>query len=122
MSKWIVVALVLGGIVSTEGHATATGAETTEIRVRYERRELTSPAAARHLLRRIGDAALESCGASPFSLPEYKAAIVESQCWRDAVDNAVRSIDDPLLTAAAREVRLVSTGRSAESSRQHASE
>jgi UrcA family protein len=105
MSKWIVVALVLGGIVSTEGHATATGSETTEIRVRYERRELTSPAAARRLLRRIGDAALESCGASSFSLPEFKTATVVSRCWRDAVDDAVRRVDHPLLTAAAREGR-----------------
>jgi UrcA family protein len=105
MSKWIVVAFVLGGIVSTEGHATATGMGTTEIRVRYERRELASPAAARRLLRRIGDAALESCGASSFSLAEFKTATVASRCWRDAVDDAVRRIGDPLLTAAAREGR-----------------
>jgi UrcA family protein len=104
MSKWIVVALVLGGIVSTEGLAAAAGLETAETRVRYERRELASPAAARRLLRRIGDAALESCGAS-FSLAEFKTATVESRCWRDAVDDAVRRIDDPLLTAAAREGR-----------------
>jgi len=105
MSKWIVVALVLGGIVSTEGHAAATGLETTEIRVRFERRDLTSPATARSLLRRIGGAALESCGASSFSLVEFKAATMMSRCWRDAVDNAVRRIDDPLLTEAAREGR-----------------
>jgi UrcA family protein len=105
MSKWIVVAFVLGGIVLTEGHAAATGFETSEIRVRYERRELTSPASARRLLKRIGDAALESCGASSFSLAEFKTATVASQCWRDAVDGAVRRIDDPLLTAAASEDR-----------------
>jgi UrcA family protein len=105
MSKWIVFALVLGGIVLTEDRAAASGLETTDIRVRFERRELTSPAAARRLLRRIGDAALESCGASSFSLAEFKTATVTSRCWRDAFDDAVRRIDDPLLTAAAREGR-----------------
>src|ERR1700724_2035696 len=122
MSKRIVVAFVLGGIVSTEGHVAAAGLETTEIRVLYERRELTSPAAARRLLRRIGDAALESCGASSFSVAEFKTATVMSRCWRDAVDDAVRRIDDPLLTAAARADRLANTGRSAESSQQPPSE
>ena len=105
MTKWIVVAFVLGGIVSMEGHAAATGWETTEIRVRYDRRELTSPAAARSLLRRIRDAALESCGASSFSLSEVKTATVASRCWMDAVDDAVRRIGSPVLSAAASESR-----------------
>jgi UrcA family protein len=123
MNKWTVFALVLGSaFFSTQGHAAPPGVVTTEIRLRYDHRELASPAAAHRLLRRIRDAALESCGASPFSLPEFKAATVASQCWRDAVDNAVRSIDDPLLTAAARADRLANTGRSAESSQQPASE
>ena len=103
--SWIALPFLLAGIASTEGHAAPTGLETTEIRVRYERRELTSPAAARRLLRRIGDAALESCGASSFSLAEFKTATVVSRCWRDAVDDTVRRSDDPLLTAAAREGR-----------------
>jgi len=109
MNKWTVFAFVLGGVVSAEGYAAPPqGWVTKEIRVRYDYRDLTSPAAAHRLLGRIRDAALESCGASPFSLPEFKAATVASQCWRDAVDNAVRRIDDPLLTAAAREGRLAS--------------
>ena len=105
MNKWIVVAFVLGALVCTASHAAATGLETTEIRVRYEPRELTSPAGARRLLRRIGDAALESCGASSFSLSELKTITVESRCWKDAVGNAVRRIDSPLLTTAARDAR-----------------
>jgi UrcA family protein len=105
MNKWIVVAFVLGGMALAEGQAAAAGLETAETRVRYERRELTSPAAARLLLGRIGNAALESCGASSFSLAEFKTATMASRCWRDAVDDAVHRIDDPLLTAAAREDR-----------------
>ena len=105
MSKWFVVAFVLGGIVLTERHAAAAALETSEIRVRYDRRELASPAGAHRLLGRIGDAALESCGASMFSLVEVKAATIVSRCGRDAVNDAVRRVDDPLLTAAAREGR-----------------
>ena len=103
--SWMVLSFLLAGIASTEGHAAPTGLETTEIRVRYERRELTSPAAARRLLRRIGDAALDACGVSSFSLAEFKTATAGSRCWREAVDDAVRRIDSPLLTAAAREGR-----------------
>lgn len=105
MNKWFVVAFVLGAIVLTERHAAAAAMETSEIRVRYDRNELGSPAAARRLFGRIGDAALESCGASSFSLAEFKTATMASRCWRDAVDGAVRRIDNPLLTAAAREDR-----------------
>jgi UrcA family protein len=104
MNKWIVMAFVLGGIVLAERQAAAAAMETSKIRVRYERSELASPAGARRVLGRIGTAALESCGAS-FSLAEFKTATMVSRCWRDAVDEAVRRIDDPLLTTAAREGR-----------------
>ena len=103
MSKWYLVVLVLSGIVLTDDRAAASGLQTAEIRVRYDRSELDSPASARRLFGRIGDAALESCGASPFSLVEFRSATLASRCWRDAVDAAVRRIDNPLLTAAARE-------------------
>jgi UrcA family protein len=101
----IVLPFLLAGAASTPGHAAPTGLETTEIRVRYKHQELISPAAARSLLKRIGDAALESCGASSFSLAEFKTAIVVSRCWKDAVDDAVRRIGSPVLSAAASEGR-----------------
>ena len=84
-------------------HAPPAAAQSTEIRVRYDHRELSSPAGARHLLRRIGNAALESCGASSFSLSEVKTAAMASPCWKDAVDDAVRRVHHPMLTAAAHE-------------------
>ena len=102
MNKRILVAFAWAAIASSEGIAAAAGSETTEIRVRYEPRELASSAGARRLLRRIGDAALESCGASAFSLAELKAVTADSQCWKDAVEDAVRRVDNPLLTAQAR--------------------
>jgi UrcA family protein len=93
------LAFLLSGIASTEGHAEPTGSETAEIRLRYDRRDLTSPAAAHRLLVRIGDAALVACGASPFSLAEFKMATRSSRCWRAAVDDTVRRIGSPTLSA-----------------------
>jgi len=98
--SWMVLPCLLAG-VATVGLAAPAGSETNTIRVRYNRAELTSTAGARNLLKRIGNAALESCGASPFSLTEFKAATEQSRCWKAAVDNAVRNIGSPVLDAAA---------------------
>jgi UrcA family protein len=95
---------LLAGTAS-EGLTAPAGLETNTIRVRYNRTELTSTAGARNLLNRIGNAALESCGASPFSLAELKAATEQSRCWRAAVDDAVRRIGSSALNAAADERR-----------------
>jgi UrcA family protein len=94
----MVLPFLLSGIASS--HAGPTGSDRTEIRLRFDRRDLTSAAAARRLLLlRIGDAALEACGASPFSLAEFKIATRSSRCWRDAVDDAVRRIGSPALSS-----------------------
>jgi UrcA family protein len=98
--SWEILPLLLAGAAS-ESLAAPEGWGTNAITVRYNRMELTSAGGARNLLKRIGDAALESCGASPFSLAEFKAATEQSRCWRAAVDDAVRSIGSPVLNAAA---------------------
>jgi UrcA family protein len=101
---WVVLPFLLVGTAS-EGLAAPVGFETSAIRVRYNRTELTSSAGVHNLLKRIRNAALESCGASPFSLAEFKAATEQSQCWKAAVSDAVRSIGSPVLVAAAEERR-----------------
>ena len=100
MRKWIVVAFVLAGLVSAQGPAAATRWETTEMRVRIERLELTSPAAARRLVRRTGDAAQESCGAFSFSQAEFKTATAMSRRGRDASMMPCVASTTPLLTEA----------------------
>jgi UrcA family protein len=96
----VILSLLLVG-AAFESLAAPAGLGTSTITVRYNRTELTSAAGAHDLLKRIGDAALESCGASPFSLAEFKAATEQSRCWKAAVDGAVRSIGSPTLNAAA---------------------
>jgi UrcA family protein len=101
----VILLCLLAANASTEVRAAQRGRETSEIQLRYSYRELISATAARRLLTRIGNAALESCGASTFSLVEFKAATETSQCWRDAVDDAVRRIGSPALSAVASEAR-----------------
>jgi UrcA family protein len=59
-----------------------------------------TPDAARQTIARIEAAALDVCGASPFSLREMKQAVRDSACWRDAVAGTMAQIDDPLLLQA----------------------
>jgi UrcA family protein len=103
--SWVVLHCLLVGIASTESHAAQPGLGRTEVRVRYKQWELTSPTAMHALFRRIGDAALEACGASSFSLAEVQTATKLSPCWRDAVDDAVRRVGSPALSAVASEGR-----------------
>ena|SRR5579875_2096896 len=62
--------------------------------------DLNNPSDANRMLGRLGDAALEACGASPFSLPQYRDAVRRSDCYRNGVDQAVASLDAPALSDA----------------------
>jgi UrcA family protein len=99
---WIVLACLLAGSALAEEVGAPTAPE-AKVRLHYDRKELTSPVGARRLLVRIGNAALEACGASAFSLPDYKAATLASPCWREAVDDAVSRIGSPVLSEVANE-------------------
>ena len=97
----VALPLLLAGIAAASNQGAPMRPERSEIHVHYDRSTLTSAVGARRLLSRIGNAALESCGASAFSLPELRNATMASQCFKDAVNDAVRRIDSPLLNAAA---------------------
>ena len=100
----IVITCLLAGSASAEQVGAPTAPE-GKVRVHYDRKDLTSPVGARRLLVRIGNTALEACGASAFSLPDYKAATLASPCWREAVDDAVSRIGSPVLSEVANERR-----------------
>jgi len=99
----VVWALIVFSVAPATGHTAApvSGEVTTKIHLRYDHRDLSSPVAARQLLHRIHEAALEVCGASSFSLSELKLATRESSCWRNAVADAVHRIDSAMLTTLA---------------------
>jgi UrcA family protein len=100
MNARLLLPCLVAALGSTQSCTAPAAAASTAISVRYDPSELTSAAAANRLLSRIGNAALLACGASPFSLPEYKAATRRTACWQTAVADAVRRLDSPLLTRA----------------------
>lgn len=105
---WQLPLIVITCVLAGNASAAQVGAPTApegKVRVHYDRKDLTSPVGARRLLVRIGNAALEACGASAFSLPDYKAATLASPCWREAVDDAVSRIGSPVLSEVASERR-----------------
>jgi len=57
-----------------------------------------STAEAEHLLNRIEAAQAEACGATTFSLAEYRQAIRRGPCWREGVARTVAAVGSPLLS------------------------
>lgn len=68
------------------------------VAVHYGDLDLNRASGAAALLRRIGRASLEACGASEFSLTEYKAVVRDSDCYQSSMQQAIVSIDAPAVT------------------------
>jgi UrcA family protein len=72
----------------------------TAVEVRFRDLDLNRPTDAAVMLGRLENAAMEACGASPFSsLREYQMAIRESRCYARGVSGAVAELNAPALTA-----------------------
>ncbi|WP_164852699.1 UrcA family protein [Novosphingobium umbonatum] len=56
-----------------------------------------SPKAAKHVLSRIENAALEVCGGGSGSYAEVNRVVRRSDCWRKAVNGAVAQVASPYL-------------------------
>ena len=85
--------------VSAAAYAATPDDAQNSIRVAYNDLNLLQPQGAAVLLQRVQGAALQACGASPFSLPDYQYTIRRSSCYQTSVSRAVSAIDAPLLTA-----------------------
>jgi len=87
--------------VALPGPAKAGGTADTapSVRISVRQGDLDNPFAARLLFDRIQEAAMEVCGASPFSFSDVRRAVRQSDCWRQAVSAAVAELHDPDLTA-----------------------
>ncbi len=95
----IILASALGAAAGSAGAQTTDGGlETQNVVVRYGDLDLQRPTDASTLLARLRTAALSACGAGFESLPEYRAAVGRSPCYKDSLYSAVASLDAPLVT------------------------
>lgn len=93
----------VGLVASSASAAPSAGGGTADspvtVRIPFRKADTDSPASARRLFGRIDEAAMEVCGASPFSFAEVRRTVRQSDCWRRSVSAAVAQVDDPSLTA-----------------------
>ena len=92
--------LVMFAGAGTSAIAADMGGMTDYVRVNRAAVTPSDPAGAQRSLGLLGAAAMEACGASFFSLPEYKDAVRRSACWHESMTDAVSRIDNQYLTAA----------------------
>jgi len=93
----LVTALLFSAPLSSV--AAEPGEAEAQVKVSFHDLNLNTGADAKRLLDRIHSAALEACGASPESIPEYRALTVKSKCYTQGVASAVRQINAPALSA-----------------------
>lgn len=102
ISGTIRLVAALGVVAAAGAPALAANAGSMLNSVKIDRTWVTpaTPDQAPRSLARLGVAAMEACGASTFSLPDYKRAVQASPCWHDSMTDVVARIDNPYLTAA----------------------
>jgi UrcA family protein len=98
-------AFALAGVVSARaaGQSEADAAREVEnlpvqVAIKFGDLDLTSQDGSAAMLQRISHAALEACGASSFSVPDYRWAVKHSGCFRSSMDRAVADLSAPTVT------------------------
>jgi UrcA family protein len=77
----------------------------TAVAVKYGDLDLSTRHGSAVMLGRLHVAVLDACGASEFSVPDYRWAIERSACYRQSMDRAVAEVGVPAVT------QLYSNGR-----------
>jgi UrcA family protein len=94
----LVFATALAFVAPAIPAAAASAEEATAVRVIYSDLDLNSPGDAAVMLQRLRLAALRSCGASQFSIPDYRRSIERSACYRESMDRAVSQLGNPTIS------------------------
>ena len=99
LRKSLICALAFLAAAPAVSHAATSNKHTTSVEVRYNDLDLSQPAGAAKMLRRLDVAATEACGASEGSLSDYVWAVHRSACHAKSLNRAVTALDAPELTA-----------------------
>jgi UrcA family protein len=77
--------------------------ETVSVAVRHGDLNLSNPADAARMMKRLDVASLRACGASSFSLREVVQATRGDACYQAGLNQAVADLNAPLVTAILRD-------------------
>jgi UrcA family protein len=77
--------------------------EVVTIAVRHGDLNLSNPADAARMMKRLDVASLRACGASTFSLREVREATRHEDCYQAGLNRAVADLNAPLVTAILRD-------------------
>lgn len=96
-------AIALTGAMSARAAGEADAARDIErlpvqVSIKVGDLDLNSQDGSAAMLQRIRDAALQACGASSFSLPDYRWAVKRSDCYRMSMGRAVADLGAPAVT------------------------
>jgi UrcA family protein len=113
MKTMIIAALGLASLAGAACAADALSTDQTVVRVGFDASSVATPQAAQNLLSRLGEAAMQACGAYPGSVREYRLTVQRSACYQSKLDQAVAQVDSPVLSRVydARGPMMVATGR-----------
>lgn len=101
LQRPLALTLLAGLALSWLGGPAAKAADITEHRpVHRGTLDIGRDRDAQLMAGRIGEAALEVCGAGRGSLQIVRAAVLKSECWNQAVEDAVAQLGAPKVTAA----------------------
>lgn len=107
LSSLTLAALATFSFASTARLALAGPADGPSLTVSYADLNLSNPAGAAALYRRIQQAARTICGRN--GTRDLHGNLLSSACYESAVENAVATVDAPMLTAMHRNGKLPAT-------------
>jgi len=69
-----------------------------QVHIKFGDLNLATEQGSAAMLQRLSGAALQACGASSFSVPDYRWATKNSACYHGSMDRAVAAVAAPTLT------------------------